>query len=226
MSEPNLNALSTFKYARRIKFESKSEIKNLGMAGPGPVYSLVDTEKTKFAKAPSISMAAAERLEKSRSSGAPGPGQYGCAKPSCIQLGKGFGFGSQARLPNPAGKAKAPGPGTYTLPSHLGGVQVSITHCPQDSFKGENPGPGKYDPKFSQCENVAPAVSFTEGGFGKTPSTNVPGPGEYALQSTLGGNATLKRVPSYSCTSAAPLTRQTGGASASMIGQPTTFKIP
>jgi len=225
MSEPNLNALSNFTYPRRIKFESKSEIKMLGMAGPGPVYSLVDTDKTKFRRSPSIGMSSSDRLGKDRASAAPGPGQYGVARESCIQLGKGFGFGSQSRWPT-SKKLPTPGAGAYTLPSHLGGAEVSITCSPADHFKSQSPGPGNYDPRFSQCENLAPSISFTEAGFGKTPVKNVPGPGEYALPSTLGGNAVLTRVPSYSVTSAAPISRQTGGATASMIGAPTTFKIP
>eukprot|EP00405_Crypthecodinium_cohnii_P008650 CAMPEP_0206426890 /NCGR_PEP_ID=MMETSP0324_2-20121206/4682_1 /ASSEMBLY_ACC=CAM_ASM_000836 /TAXON_ID=2866 /ORGANISM="Crypthecodinium cohnii, Strain Seligo" /LENGTH=209 /DNA_ID=CAMNT_0053892001 /DNA_START=104 /DNA_END=730 /DNA_ORIENTATION=- len=199
-SAPNLNALSQYPYPRRIKIESKVPIKELGLQSPGPVYSLVDLEKTKYKRTPVISMAASKRPEDKHQKG-PGPGQYGVTGPSCIQSGRGFTWGSASRLPK-APKEKAPGPGSYALKGTLGGSEISITCAPKTDYKVQAPGPGAYDPKHNQCENAAPSVGFAESGFKREKPKNYPGPGEYALQSTLGGNTTLKKVPSYSITSA------------------------
>uniref|UniRef100_A0A7S2PQD5 Uncharacterized protein n=1 Tax=Zooxanthella nutricula TaxID=1333877 RepID=A0A7S2PQD5_9DINO len=224
-SVPNLNALSQYKYPRRIKFESKPVYKT-GQPAPGPKYELVDTDKTKHKRAPMISMASATRPNIDASTGAPGPGQYGVAGPSCIQSGKGFGFSQQTRLPKTR-VVQAPGPGAYDIPSRLGGVEVAITCAPKGDVKIQGPGPGQYQPKFTQLELAAPAVSFTSSGFGKLPESKVPGPGKYDSPTTLGGNATLKKVPSYTFTSASTaLGLKKDASSPSLCGQPTALTIP
>mmetsp|Transcript_50114 Transcript_50114/g.99022 ORF Transcript_50114/g.99022 Transcript_50114/m.99022 type:complete len:230 (+) Transcript_50114:99-788(+) len=226
--EPNLNALSTYKTPRRIKFESKPEPKDVATCSPGPAYQLVDMEKTKFKRAPAISIASAVRTDRGLpGQGCPGPGAYGAPGPSCIQAGKGFGFGAGPQRPKPASCERAPGPGTYPLSSKLGGVEVSITCAPKGDVKVQGLGPGQYTPKFSQLENAAPAVSFTASSFGKIKDNKMPGPGQYSLPSTLNGNVQFRRSASYSFTTSTGLAQKpTKANNGSFCGQPTTFRCP
>eukprot|EP00446_Apocalathium_sp_SHHI-4_P028543 CAMPEP_0177231776 /NCGR_PEP_ID=MMETSP0367-20130122/42948_1 /TAXON_ID=447022 ORGANISM="Scrippsiella hangoei-like, Strain SHHI-4" /NCGR_SAMPLE_ID=MMETSP0367 /ASSEMBLY_ACC=CAM_ASM_000362 /LENGTH=224 /DNA_ID=CAMNT_0018682335 /DNA_START=14 /DNA_END=688 /DNA_ORIENTATION=- len=222
IGEPNLNALSCFKNARRIKFESKVPIKEYLGQGPGPIYAVVDIEKTRFKRTPAITMASSTRPS-DKFNKAPGPGQYGVVGPSCIELGRGFTWGSTSRLPKPK-EMKAPGPGSYTSTTTLGGVSVAMTGATKSNYRPQAPGPGQYTPSHTQLEKEYPSISFTESGFGKDKPKNIPGPGQYELPSTLGGNTTLRRVPSYSMTAAT--TKVMTSETPAFCGQPTTFKTP
>eukprot|EP00928_Gymnodinium_smaydae_P047848 TRINITY_DN31962_c0_g1_i1.p2 TRINITY_DN31962_c0_g1~~TRINITY_DN31962_c0_g1_i1.p2 ORF type:complete len:226 (+),score=39.53 TRINITY_DN31962_c0_g1_i1:64-741(+) len=223
-SEPNLNALSQYKYPKRVKIESKIPVRTMNADSPGPRYAPIDTTLHKHTRAPAVSMGA--RLQgPEKEGGVPGPGQYGCAKPTCIQLGKGFGFGSAPRLQMKKTK-DLPGPGAYSVPTSLGGVHMSFGGGVQEQGKAAgNPGPGAYKPNFVQVERGETKVAFTQF-LGTEEKKEVPGPGQYSLPSTLGGNNVMKRCASYSFTSAGWQADKSDKNGGKMIPAPTTFKLP
>mmetsp|Transcript_14434 Transcript_14434/g.31368 ORF Transcript_14434/g.31368 Transcript_14434/m.31368 type:complete len:229 (+) Transcript_14434:86-772(+) len=205
MGDLNLNALSTFKNARRIKFESKVPIRGPDPNIPGPKYDLVDLEKTKYAKAASITMASGIRIDKSLDNGCPGPGKYGAPMKGGASFDKsrGFSFGSGSRLPKEKENVKAPGPGEYPIATTLGGVGVKLAESKQAQGQAAgNPGPGTYKSNFSQVEKRYGATPFTEFLGVKPKDKGIPGPGQYALPSTLGGNCVMKRSSSFGFTQA------------------------
>mmetsp|Transcript_139172 Transcript_139172/g.242200 ORF Transcript_139172/g.242200 Transcript_139172/m.242200 type:complete len:224 (-) Transcript_139172:50-721(-) len=217
----SLYNLSTFKRPIDVRFQSKVPIRE-GNKNPGPgTYSSIDMTKTKFKSSPCLTIAGAgDRLTEKALDPMPGPGTY--AHTSSLSTIK-APFSCEARLHEITRQA-GPGPAAYTLPSTYDSRSVSVAGRPSDSRSKSlrGPGPGQYKPDHRWTEKAARSVSFTAGTRRQAPPSQVPGPGTYALQSTFGGNSTVRRSPSYSLTSAVKIEHKS--ITPGPIAAGTTFK--
>ena len=136
-------------------------------------------------------------------------------------------FGAAPRLPKPP-LGGGPGPGAYAVPTTLGGVSVSVAGpigAEKALRKSDMPGPGAYRPRHTVTELGPKDVKIGAGKRPKMKFAQGPGPGEYALPSTLGGNSDSREpfVPCYSFTHAPCLEKAKEDTNPGPMAAPTMF---
>ncbi|KAH0577210.1 SHIPPO 1-like protein [Spironucleus salmonicida] len=128
----------------------------------------------------------AGRVKQQKISDVPGPGTY-CPSPTRYSTAPALGgrtFKPGVQDWEIRKKADAPSPDTYNLNNRDKGRNISLASRSPIKVGNENPGPGSYSIKgdFDRQGVGASFAGRTEVGTGKD---SVPGPGTYALGSTL-----------------------------------------
>lgn len=205
MADPEQNqlcVLSTYKSTPNVRINSKVYDKQ-GRPTPGPnKYDLVDTDKFKFSRMRTVKIAAYGREDGRVIGESPGPGAYAPEKSGSLST-RSCSFGAAPRLEKPA-RGKGPGPGQYEVRRPIGGPRISVSGAVRSTSMSDLPGPGAYEPGWSQIEGSSKAPAISAGSRPKVRVAKGPGPGQYKLPSTLGGNFSSSEpfVPSYSFTNA------------------------
>lgn len=192
----NLNLTSTFKSPPKYSFCSAPPVidKKKNMPGPGQ-YVPIPADKDKFTRTPSWSIGGAPKDGKEWGA-MPGPGAYTPANTGFVSPK--WPFSTDSRLKERK-RATTPGPGSYEVRGNLEALAPSICSKPEGKLRATTPGPGAYKPSWDCCSNMGSSPKLSFGGSSRTElkMSKVPGPGQYAHLTSLGGNCSMKSPPTF-----------------------------
>jgi len=161
--------------------------------GPGQ-YKPLGVDKDKFRSSPAFSIAAGGRDGKEWHS-MPGPGAY-----SPSMQGKDppkYGFTTDSRLKE-VKRSRTPGPDAYDVRGNLEGLQFSVASRPSGTSKiHQSPGPNQYKINYDAIYGTGMRCSFGSSSRSELAMSKSPGPGEYEPLKVLGGNCTMRSMPSF-----------------------------
>jgi len=226
-SAPQLTKMSGFRTQPKFTFSTRIPQKQYDSAPASNTYDTRGmTEKTsKFSRTSSCSFGSSKRFGKTDFNDYnTGPGSYNVNVTTLSQIKCGMGTSVRPPITESLGAARGPpgpGPGRYEVRGKNRRNDPTLSDVSM-SFPGRHgwfydnreaekkPGPGTHSGVMTgaeACKIREPAYGIGTSnrpditvhlGVGK----NAVGPGQYPLPSTLGGNMTLQKVPSYSFTSA------------------------
>jgi hypothetical protein len=218
MAELKMTTHSTHKTSPKWSFSAKVPTRELLKGNPGPgEYKPLNTDKDKFKTAPAFSIAAGGRDGKEWNA-LPGPGAYtpglqGKDPPK-------WAFTSDSRLKE-IKRSATPGPDKYDIRGNLEGLKFSVSSRPSKAKLNQSPGPNQYKINYDQCFESSMKSSFGSSSRSELVPSKTPGPGQYELMKILGGNCTVRSMPSFTISGKRPnpKTDQTPGPGAA----PTQF---